>query len=413
MVAKVIVVTGIGVVSSCGIGREAFSKSIFDGVSGIKQISLFDNSAHTAKTAGQILDFDAQQFLQEKGLRTLDRATKLAASAAKLALDDAKLEVTENNCRSIAVSLGCTLGSVNSVCQFDKEALKEGPRYVNPAKFPNTVINSPASQISIRFNIRGFNSTISTGSSAGLDALGYAADMLCNDRARIVLAGGAEEFCLETFLGFYKTGLLAGTRGQPELSCPFDRRRNGMVLGEGAALLVLEDLESALERKAKIYARILGYGTSFDTGSDKSPGFSGAALSRAMQAAMQSALTKPSKINYICAAANSTASLDLAETDAVKAVFGRPADCPAISSIKSTIGDCYSASGALAVAAAVEAIAKQAVPPTINYAQADPACDLNYVVNKAKSCKIDNILVNAFCPGAVSSSMVVSKFAGN
>ena len=402
MAAKVIVITGVGVICSNGTGKEAFSDAVIAGVSGIKPITIFDTSAYAAKTAGEVANFDPQQFLGAKGLRTLDRTTKLATSAAKLALEDARLEVSEENCRDIGVVLGSTLGSVKSVCDFDKDALKDGPRYVNPAFFPNTVINSPASQISIKFNIRGFNSTISTGFSAGVDALGYAVDMLRAGRAKIALAGGAEEFCLETFLGFYKSGLLAGRAGSPEISCPFDRRRNGVVLGEAAAILVLEDLDSALERKAAIYGRISGYGTGFAPLGSRS-------LRRAMQEAIGEAGIKAADINYISAAGNSSLEQDAAEAEAINELFAQDAQNVLVSSIKSMTGECYSASGALQAAAALGAIEKQAVPPMINYAQPDPACRLNYVVNKAKSCKIDNVLINATCCGRTSSSLVVSK----
>ncbi|MDP2905206.1 MAG: beta-ketoacyl-[acyl-carrier-protein] synthase family protein [Candidatus Omnitrophota bacterium] len=403
MAAKVIVITGVGVICSNGTGKDAFSSAITEGVSGIKPITIFDTSAYTAKTAGEVANFDPQQFLGAKGLRTLDRTTRLATSAAKLALDDARLEVSEENCRDIGVVLGSTLGSVKSVCDFDKDALKDGPRYVNPAFFANTVINSPASQISIKFNIRGFNSTISTGFSAGVDALGYAVDMLRAGRAKIALAGGAEEFCLETFLGFYKSGLLAGRAGSPEISCPFDRRRNGVVLGEAAAILVLEGLDSALERKAAIYGRISGYGTGFAPSGSRS-------LRRAMQGAIGEAGIQAADINYISAAGNSSLEQDAAEAEAINEVFAQDAQNVLVSSIKSMTGECYSASGALQTAAALGAIDKQMAPPMINYAQLDPACRLNYVVNKAKSCKIDNVLINTAGCGWASSSLVISKF---
>lgn len=404
MANKGIVITGIGVIAPNGIGRDAFSEAIFGGVSGIRPISIFDTSAYPAKNAGEVRGFDAQQILGPKGLRTLDRTTRLSLSAAKLAMDDAGLLVDEKNSREVGVSLASTLGCLKSVCDFDKEALKDGPRYVNPALFPNTVLNSAASQISIRFNIKGFNSTISTGFSAGIDALGYAADLLRDGRARIVLAGGVEEFCLETFLGFYKTGLLAGLSGRPEISCPYDLRRNGVILGEAAAMLVLERLDSALERKSRIYGQLKGYGTSFAPSAD-------IGLRRAMQGALQGAGMEAAAIDYICAAANSSRGLDAAEASAVREVFSADGEKAAVSSIKSMIGECYSASGALQAAAGLLAIEKQAVPPGINYQEPDPACGLNYIVNKAKSCKIDNVLINASCPGRTSSSLVISRFS--
>lgn len=400
MANKRVVITGLGVIASVGIGRQAFSEALFKGASGIKPVSLFDTSGLGAKTAGEITDFQPQEFLGPKGLRTLDRSTKLAASGARLALSDASLTITEENSADIGVTLGTVLGSISSISDFDKEALVDGARYVNPALFPNTVINSPASQVSIKFNIKGFNTTISTGFCAGLDAINYAADFIRLGRAKIVLAGGVEELCVQIFLAFYKKGCLAAAdaAGQ-ETSCPFDKRRNGFIFGEGAAVLVLEDLESALRRNARILAEVRGYGVNFGQG-----------LSESMRMALEDAGLKEKDINYISAAANSSPDSDRIESAAIKEVFGRGPDSCRVSSIKSMLGECFSASGSLQAAAAVEAIERQMIPPTINYRVKDSDCDLNYVVNTAKSCKIDNVLINCFGSGGFNSSMIISKF---
>ena len=404
MADKRIVITGLGIIASNGIGKDAFSEAIFAGVSGIKQISLFDTAGLKTKTAGEIKDFSPQDFLGPKGLRTLDRSTKLAASVAKLALDDAHLEITENNSAQIGVVLGTTLGSVNSIMEFDKEAILEGPYYVNPALFPNTVINSPASQVSIKFNIKGFNSTISTGFCASLDAIGYAVDLLEAGKAKIVLAGGVEELCIQVYLGFSKTGCLAGLKqGSLELSCPFDKRRNGVIFGEGAAVLLLESLESAQNRKAEIYAQISGTGMAFGNGSG---------LKRAMSIALENAKFNTGDIDCICSAANSTVAVDLQETEAIKDVFKDKAEKINISAVKSMTGECYSASAAIQAVSAVLAIEKQAIPPTINYEVKDEQCDLNYVVNQACNCEVNNVLINAFGPGGCNSSLIISRFKG-
>ncbi len=209
---KKIVIAGVGVVASNGIGKDAFWQALQEGKSGIKPVSLFDTDFMKSKLAGEVRDFDAKAYLGDKGLRLLDRATKLVNVAAKLALDDASFQVTEENTDRVGVVLGTTLGSVWSISEFDKTALKEGPRYVNPALFPNTVINSPASQISIRFKIKGFNTTISTGFTSAMDALKYACDFIKMGRADAVLVGGAEELCLQTYLGFYKLRFLSGSK---------------------------------------------------------------------------------------------------------------------------------------------------------------------------------------------------------
>ncbi|MCX5709199.1 MAG: beta-ketoacyl-[acyl-carrier-protein] synthase family protein [Candidatus Omnitrophica bacterium] len=396
---KRVVITGVGVIAANAIGKDAFAKAIFEGVSGIKPISLFDTAEFKAKTAGEVADFKPQDFLGDKGLRTLDRSTKLAASATKLAIDDSSLRINEENSRELGVSLGATFGSIASISNFDREALTDGPRYVNPGLFPNTVINSPASQVSIKFNIKGFNATISSAFCAGLDAIGYAADQIRLGRAKAVYSGGVEELCVQLFLGFYKAGCLAGLSG-PEISVPFDKRRNGMILGEGACVLVLEDLDAALMRKADIYAEVLGFGRSFGPGN----------LGRAISLALKESGLNAADIDFVSSCANSTKDLDLEETRALKEVFGSGASKIQVSAVKSMLGECYSASGSLQVAAAIAGITRQEVFPTINYKEKDAECDLNYVVNKAKSCKINKALINVSGKSGYNSSLIISKY---
>lgn len=411
MEKKRIVVTGLGIISSNGIGKDAFMDAIFRGITGIKPISLFDTSSFRVKTAGEVKDFDAVSFLGSKGLRTLDRSTKLVGSAAKLALDDAKVIIDETNTFNTGVVVGNTLGSVYSISEFDKEALLEGPQYVNPALFPNTVINSPASQVSIKFNIKGFNTTIATGFSASLDAIKYAADFIRLGRGRIVLAAGVEELCIQTFLGFYTTGFLAGLGdGKAEISSPFDRRRNGIVLGEGSSVLVMEDLDSALERGCCIYAEVIGCGSGFDGYRTNKYCPSGDGLKGSMRMAVDDAGLAYSDIDYICASANSTIDADRIESAGIKEVF-RGKRIP-VSSVKSMIGECFSASGAFQASAAIGAITKQMVFPTVNYLEKDPECDLDYVVTKAQECPVNNVLINAFGPSGCNTSIVLSKFRG-
>ncbi len=401
---KRVVITGLGIISPNGIGKEAFFDAVAKGVSGIKPISLFDTTPFKVKTAGEVKDFKPEEILGPKGLRILDRSTKLVNSAAKLAIDDAKLEISEENNRDIGVAIGSTLGSVSSISEFDKDSIKEGPHYVNPALFPNTVINSPASQISIRFNIKGFNATIATGSSAALDAINYAASFIRLGRVKVALAGGVEELCLQIFLSFYKTNNLAGLKnGAVELSCPFDKRRNGIIFGEGAGVFILEDLESALKRGAKIYAEIVGYGTGMR-------GIEG--LKKSMRTAVNKSGIASENIDCICVAANSTLDSDAMEVTAIKDVFAKAEDRVYISAVKSILGEGYSAAAAMQTAAALCAIEKQLIPPTLNYEQADPACKLGNIVNKAVSSDVKKVLINAFGFGGINSSLIISKFAG-
>ena len=277
---------------------------------------------------------------------------------------------------------------------------------MNPAHFPNTVLNSPASQVSIRFKIKGFNTTISTGFCASLDAVSYAADFIRLDRADVVLAGGVEELCEETFLGFHKLGCLS----EIPLSCPFDKRRNGIIFSEGAAILILEDEDHALKRGAQIIAKVLGYGNSFDPSADLYFDNAGKGLSNSINIALKDASLNPEDIHYISSGANSTKGLDRMETKVIKHVFGERAFHIPVSSIKSMTGESYSASGALSLAAAVGALSHGTIPPTVNYTEKDPACDLDYVPNEARRQNINTAIVIASDPYGQNAAIVLGKY---
>jgi 3-oxoacyl-[acyl-carrier-protein] synthase II len=320
------------------------------------------------------------------------------------------LQITDENTHSVGVSIGTTFGSLHSISQFDREGLIDGPRYVNPSHFPNTVISSPASQVSIRFKIKGFNTTISTGFCASLDAVSYASDFIRLNRADVVLAGGVEELCEETFTGFYKLGCLSGTDGTDPVCCPFDARRNGTLLSEGAAVLVLEDEEHALRRGANIMAKVSGYGNAFDPSANRNFNHEGKGLSDAITIALDDAPLKPADIDYISSCANSTKGLDRMETKAIKNVFGVDAIDVRVSSIKSMVGESFSASGSLSLAAAIGAINKGFIPPTVNYKEKDPECDLDYVPNEPRNHPVINVLVISSDPYGQNTAIILEKY---
>jgi len=404
-----VVVTGIGVLSPIGIGRDRYQESLFLGRTGFKSVDLFDTSSFKVHIAGEISDFDPPALLGKKGLRSLDRSTLLLSSATKLAFDDSGLEITDQNANITGVSVGTTFGSLHSISQFDRTGLVEGPRYVNPSHFPNTVINSPASQVAIRFKIKGFNTTISTGFCAGLDAVAYAADFIKFGRAEAVLAGGVEELCEETFIGFHTAGLLSGTHGSGPICCPFDARRNGIILSEGAAVLVLESEDHALSRGAPVMAEVKGYGSAFDPSAGKS-GLSVRGLRNAITVALKEASVDAAEIDYICSGANSTRMLDRMETETIKEVFGDRAFQVPVSSVKSMVGETFSASGALSLAATICAIGKEIVPPTVNYRERDPVCDLDYVPNEARQRKILTAIVTSADLYGNNTALVIGKY---
>ncbi len=407
-----VVITGVGVLSPIGIGRDAFWNSLAGGAAGFRPITLFDTSSFRVRTAGEIADFDPLSFLDKKGLRDLDRSTRLVCSAARLAIEDSALAVSEDNTHSLGVSIGTTFGSLHSISQFDRSGLIDGPRFVNPSHFPNTVINSPASQVSIRFRIKGFNTTISTGFCASLDAVSYAADFIRLSRADAVFAGGVEELCEETFLGFHALGLLSGTDDKQPLCCPFDLRRNGVILSEGAAVLVLEEEEHAKRRGADILADVRGYGNAFDPQADASFDRAGQGLKTAITLALKDASLQPRDIDYICASANSTKGLDRMETRIIREVFGEHAFKMPVSAIKSMLGESFSASGAFALAAAAGALRNELVPPTLQYQEQDADCDLDYVPGKARRQKLRNVLVTSADPYGQNTAVILGRHNG-
>jgi len=406
-----IVLTGVGVLSPIGFGKTAYWAGLREGKTGFNAISLFDTSKFKVNLAGEVIDFDPLLTLGKKGLRDLDRTTQLVCAASDLAISDSRLKVTDENTRAIGVSIGTTFGSLHSISQFDRAGILEGPRSVNPSHFPNTVINSPASRISIRFKIKGFNTTISTGFCAGLDAVAYASDFIKLRRANVVLAGSVEELCEETFLGFHKLGLLSGLDGSVPLCCPFDARRNGIILSEGAAVLVLEDEEHAIARGALPYARIQGYGSVFDPAAS-CHSYSNMGLATAIMQAFNDAALTPKDIDYISACSNSTIDLDRMETVVIKELFGEHAFDVPISSIKSMIGESFSASGSLSLAAAVGALQNDFIPPTMNYHDVDSNCNLDYVPNIARKQKVHNVLVTSSDAYGHNSAVILSRFNG-
>ncbi len=330
-----LVITGISVLSPIGVNKEEFWNNLTNGVSGIKDITLFDVSRYKSKKAGEISDFDAKVYLGKKGIRHIDRTSLLVSSAAKLVMDDAKITHEIYGEDELGIVIGSTYGSIGSISSFDLEGLEEGPTFVNPMDFPNTVLNAPASRVSIFCNATGLNSTISTGTASGLDALIYASDFLKLGRGKAVLAGGVHGLTADIFWGAYRSGILSGSsNGDIEISAPFDKRRNGFIIGEAAALLVIERLEDALERDAKIYAEIKGYGCTFNPYKVSCDNIDTTQGVRCVSLAMKDAGLNAEDISYIAACANSSVTGDKMEAKIIKDYFGDYADKIPVSAIK-------------------------------------------------------------------------------
>ncbi len=405
-----LVITGISVLSSIGVNKDEFWTNLTNGVSGIKDITLFDVSKYKSKKAGEISGFDAREYLGKKGIRHIDRTSLLVSSAAKLAMDDAKITHEIYSAEELGIVIGSTYGSIDSISSFDLEGLQEGPTFVNPMDFPNTVLNAPASRASIFCNATGLNSTISTGTASGLDAIIYASDFLRLGRVKAVFAGGVHGLTADIFWGAYRSGILSGSsNGDIEISAPFDKRRNGFIIGEAAALLVIERLEDALERNATIYAEIKGYGCTFNPDKVSRDDIDTTQGVRCISIAMKDAGINTDEVSYISACANSSVTGDIMEAKIIKDYFGDNADKIPVSAIKSMTGECLDASGAMQAVASVMALNNDMVPPTINYKEHAEECDLEYVPNNCKKVNVKNVLINSFSDTGNVSSLILSK----
>jgi 3-oxoacyl-[acyl-carrier-protein] synthase II len=398
-----IVITGLGAVTPIGMGVNAFWNALSTGVSGIQNVSRFDVSRFRSQQAAEVPDCEWRTLLGRKEAWSGSRSVSFALAAAKLALEHAGIDLKAADVGEIGVAVGTTLACLNLMAKFDQQSLREGPRTCDPLMFPDTGVSAPACRISIFFGVCAFNVTLSNGATSALDAIYYGAELIRKGRAHTVLAGGLEETCAESFGGSYVQGLLSGCRdGQQQHCRPFDRRRNGIVPGEGCAILVLEDYEHARSRGAEIWAEVLGYGTAFDPASRDGAVRSDAAC-RAMQSAMRDAAVHPDRVDLISCSANSSRLGDLAESKALRCVFGEKRK-PFLTAIKSMLGESYSASGAMQAAACTLAMRQGLIPPTINCEEPDPHCGVDGLVREPTRANLRVALMNAAgCAGSAAS----------
>jgi 3-oxoacyl-[acyl-carrier-protein] synthase II len=343
-----VVITGVGVISSLGDSLDALHAALCEGRSGIRPVELFSTQVLGCPLGGEIKSFDAQKYLGRRNLRPLDRTSRLVASAAQLALEDSGCDALMRSQQEVGLVLGTMFCSVHTISEFDRRALTAGPAYASPLDFSNTVINAAAGQTAILHNLRGVNSTISTGTTSGLQAIAYAADLIRGGRVCAVLAGGAEELCFESFYGFDRAGLLCrSTQRAGDYPIPFDARRNGLALGEGAALLMLEDAESALERGARVLAEVKGYGVAYDCSHEERSEMAVATVAQAIRQAVAEAGMSTTEIDCLSASANGSATGDGQEAQGIAAAFdGRSGNLP-VTAIKSMLGETLGASGAI------------------------------------------------------------------
>ncbi|MCA1635118.1 MAG: beta-ketoacyl-[acyl-carrier-protein] synthase family protein [Acidobacteria bacterium] len=343
-----VVITGAGVVSSLGDTPAGMHSALCEGRDGVSPVELFDTALLGCPLGSEVKGFDAQKYLGRRNLRPLDRTSRLVASAAQLALDDSGCTAESRAGREVGLILGTMFCSVHTISEFDRRALQAGPSYASPMDFANTVINAAAGQTAIVHDLRGLNTTVSTGVTSGLQAIAYATELIRGGRARALLAGGADELCFESFYGFDRAGLLCRSNGhEGHYPIPFDARRNGSTLGEGAALLMLEDAESARERGARVLAEVSGCGCAYDCSRGRDAGKSVASIARSMRLALFDAEMLPYQVECFSASANGNPGGDRHEARAVAEVFSCHTQRMPVTAIKAMLGETLGASGAM------------------------------------------------------------------
>lgn len=400
---KRIVVTGLGVVSSIGIGHEEFWKNLLAGKSGVSNIECFDSSKHRTHNGGEIKSFDPEKYVGFRRSRLMGRTSQMALVAAKLAVEDADLNIKNSDKTRIGVSLGAATGEAQVIEGIDKVWVTQGEDKVDTKLIRQYSFDNIPSNIANAFRLQGPVRIFTTACAAGNYAIGYGYDMLQTGRADKMMVGGSDDFSYVSFTGFNQLGAVA-----PEKCQPFDKNRKGMMVGEGAGIMILELLEDALKRKAKIYAEILGYGLSCDAYHMTNPRSEG--LAQCILNAMSEADISIENVDYICAHGTGTKLNDAAESAALHKVFGEKIKEIPVSSIKSMLAHTMGAASAIEAIACCLTVKNNIIPPTINYETADPGCDIDCVPNEAREKKVNIVLNNAFAFGANNSCLVIKKF---
>jgi 3-oxoacyl-[acyl-carrier-protein] synthase II len=406
-----VVVTGIGLLSPLGIGTEANWQSLQAGRSGIGRITRFDPANFASQIAGEVKGFDPLQFVEKKEVKKLDVFIQYALAASQFAMDDAGVKVTAGTASRVGVYIASGIGGFATIEREHEALLQGGPRKISPFFIPASIINLAAGHVSIRFGAKGPNLATCTACSASAHAIGEAAEIIRRDDADMMIAGGSEAAITPMGVGGFAAMRALSTRNDaPEkASRPFDKERDGFVIGEGAGVLVLEEMGSALARGARIYAEVVGYGASADAFHITAPSEDGDGAVRAMEMALRRARVDPSEIGYINAHGTSTPLNDKLETMAIKRCFGEHARSLAISSTKSMTGHLLGAAGGLEGGITALAIHNQTLPPTINLENPDPECDLDYVPNACRRAGIRYALSNSFGFGGTNAALLMKR----
>lgn len=407
-----VVITGMGIISPLGNNISSFWKNLIAGQSGVDQITQFDSSNFSVKIAAEVKDFDPLQYIERKEARKMDRFVQFAIAASLQAVQNANIDMEQVDANRVGVYVGSGIGGLGTLEQQHRNLLEKGPRRVNPFFIPMMIANMASGQISIRLGAKGPNSAPVTACATGTHAIGDAFKILQRGDADVMIAGGTEASILPmAFAGFSAARALSTRNDDPKkASRPFDRERDGFVMGEGAGVIVLETLDHAVKRGADIIAEVVGYGMTGDAYHLTQPAPKGEGAKRSMQLAMEDANLSPTDIDYINAHGTSTQINDKYETMAIKQAFGDHAYRLAVSSTKSMTGHLLGAAGGIEAIAMALALKEQILPPTINYEHPDPDCDLDYVPNEARQANIRVALSNSLGFGGHNATIAFKVF---
>jgi len=410
-----VVITGVGVVTSLGLNAPLFWENIVKGRSGIGLIEAFDSTEYPVKIAGEIKNFDPGVFLNKRIAQRVDRFCQFGLVASIEAVKDSGIDLHKDDVNRIGVMVGSGIGGLTEIEIQHTRLVEKGPSKISPFMIPKLMVNAASGQISIYFGLRGPNSSVATACASASNAIGHAFDLIRRGAADAMLSGGTEAAITPLGVGgFIAMNALSRRNDEPtKASRPFDLKRDGFVLGEGAGIVILEELERAKKRGANIYAEMAGYGMSGDGYHIAAPEPCGVGAALAMKQAIEDSGLDISEIRHINAHGTGTPLGDVAETLAIKAVFGAHAKTVLVSSTKSMIGHLLGASGGPELIATIMAIRENIVPPTINLEEPDPKCDLDYVPNTAREAQVNAALSNSFGFGGHNASLVAKKYRGD
>ena len=406
-----VVVTGLGMLSPLGNTPEATWQNLLQGKSGITNIEHFDTSEYTTKFAGLVKDFAVEDYMAKKDAKKMDLFIQYGIAAGVQAIKDSGIEVTEDNAHRIGVAIGSGIGGLGLIEENHAKMLQSGPRKLSPFFVPSTIINMISGNLSIQYGLKGPNITIVTACTSGVHNIGHAARMIAYGDADAMVAGGAEKASTPLGMGGFGAARALSTRNDApqQASRPWDKDRDGFVLGDGAGVIVLEEYETAKARGAKIYAELVGFGMSGDAYHMTSPPPDGAGAAQAMQNAINDAKVDVNLIGYVNAHGTSTPAGDIAETNAVKSVFGEHAYRTMVGSTKSMTGHLLGAAGSVEAIFTIQALSNGQVPPTINLDNPDEGCDLDYIRGAARDVDLSYALCNSFGFGGTNGSLLFKK----